>query len=56
MSPAMMVVLAFIGETSNVTGTVQFVPAEDSAICDAENPLSVAIIPVGKLVTEPISL
>jgi hypothetical protein len=51
-----MVVFAFPGTTLKMTGAAQLVPAEDSAIGDAEKPLSVAMIPVGKLMTEPISL
>ena len=55
MSPAMIVVFALPGETLKITGAAQLVPAGDSAVGAAENPLSVAIMPVGNFTTDPIS-
>lgn len=51
-----MVVFAVFGVRPNTTGLAQLVPAEDPAVDDTEKPLSVATRPVGKFMTEPISV
>jgi len=50
-----MVVFAVFGVTPNVTGLLHEVPAEDPAVEDTANPLSVAIRLLGNMVREPTS-